>query len=234
MSAEQGTPILVTVWHTPVKVKPAILANLLGLWGLLAWLAGRREPQRPWLVRLLVGGLSTFALLSADLGHALAHIVSARLAQAPLDEILISEGMPRTVYRNDDIPARAHRQRALGGPVFNGLGLLASLALRRMAPHDSAWREVLGWSSLGHGLLLAGSLAPLPIVDGGTILKWTLVEQGRTPEQADSVVRQAGLLTGAGAAAAGVALAARRHWLPALGLLAGAAVAIAAAMDKIR
>jgi hypothetical protein len=234
MNAEQGTPTLITVWHTPVKVKPAILANMLGLWGLLTWLAGRREPEHPVLIRLLVGGLSTLALLSADLGHALAHIVSARLARAPMDEILISEGMPRTLYRDDDVPPKAHRLRALGGPVFNGVGLLASLALRRLAPHHSAWREVLGWSSLGHGLLLAGSLAPLPIVDGGTILKWTLVEQGRTPAQADRVVRRAGLVTGAGAAAAGVALAARRRWLPALGLLAGAAVAIAAAMDKIR
>lgn len=45
--------------------------------------------------------------------------------------------------------------------------------------------EVADCSSVGHGLILTGSLAPLPIVDGGSLLKWTLVERGRTPAEAD-------------------------------------------------
>ena len=234
-----------TVWGTAVRVKPAILANLIGLWGLAAWLAGRGHPERPWPLRILVGLLATTAMMVADLGHAMAHIISARYAGAPMDEILISEGMPRTLYHDNDVPPGVHRLRALGGPIYSAVGLAISCLLRGLAPRGSLVREVAGWSCLGHGFILGGSLAPLPIVDGGTMLKWTLVERGRTPEQADEVVAQVDLSLGAALTATGVALAATRRkgsarrrqpalrrWLPALGLTAAGAIAIVAARGK--
>jgi hypothetical protein len=223
-----------------VRVKPAILANLVGLWGLLAWLAGRGHPERPWSLRILAGLLSTVALMVADLGHAMAHIISARYAGAPMDEILISEGMPRTLYHDNDVPPRVHRLRALGGPIYSAVGLAASCLLHHLAPRGSLAREIAGWSCLGHGFILGGSLAPLPMVDGGTMLKWTLVERGRTPEQADEIVAQVNLSLGAALTASGVALAATRRqkpasrWLPALGLVAAGAIAIAAARGRFR
>jgi hypothetical protein len=241
MPETSRAPTLFTVWGTPVKVKPVILANVLGLWGLLSWLAGRDRTEWPWPVRLLVGALSTVALLAADIGHAMAHIVSARYAGAPMDEIVLSEGMPRTLYYDNDVPPDVHRLRALGGPVYSVVGLLTSLSVRALAPRDSLVREVAGWSSLGHGFILGGSLVPLPFVDGGTLLKWTLVERGRTEEEADAVIRQIDLGLGAATTTAGVALAAtgrglpaRHRWLAALGLIAGGAIAIAAARGRIR
>jgi hypothetical protein len=230
-----------TVWGTAVRVKPAILANLTGLWGLLAWLAGRGHPERPWPLRIVVGLISTMTLMVADLGHAMAHIVSARYTGAPMDEILISEGMPRTLYHDNDVPPRIHRLRALGGPIYSAVGLATSCLLRGLAPHGSLAREVAGWSCVGHGFILGGSLAPLPIVDGGTMLKWTLVERGRTPEQADELVAQVDLSLGAALTATGVAMAATRRgqtaarrWLPALGLIAAGAIVIVAARDRSR
>jgi hypothetical protein len=74
----------------------------------------------------------------------------------------------------------------------------------------------------------------LPIVDGGSILKWSLVASGKTPPQADLFVEQAGFATGVAACTAGAALATRRRWLPAAGLLAAGLIAIAAARGKIR
>lgn len=223
---------LFTAWGTPINLNPAILANLFGLWGLLSWWAGRRQPARPWPVRLVVGALSTLVLLAADLGHAMAHIISARSAGAPMDRIEVSAGMPRTIYLDNDVPPEVHRQRALGGPVFNAIGLAASLMLRRLAPRDSVAHEIAGWSSLGHGLLLAGSLAPLPIVDGGSILKWTIVERGRAEEEAEAVVRQANLALGASVTVTGITLAARWQWLPAFGLVAGGSILLAAGLGK--
>ena len=242
-SAPQDTPqppeAVFTVWGTAVRVKPTFLANLLGLWGFLAWLAGRSHPERPWPLRLLVGLLSMTVLMVADLGHAMAHTISARYAGAPMDEILISEGMPRTLYHDNDVPPRVHRLRALGGPIYSAVGLAISCLLRGLAPHGSLAREVAGWSCLGHGFIFGGSLAPLPIVDGGTILKWTLVERGRTPKQADEVVTQVNLSLGAGLTATGVTLAAARRqesparrWLPALGLIAAGAIAIVSARHR--
>ena len=230
-----------TIWDTRVRVRPAILANLIGLWGLLTWLAGRGHPERPWPLRILIGMLSMTALMAADLGHAAAHIFSARYAGAPMDEILISEGMPRTLYYDNDVPPRVHRLRALGGPVYSAVGLATSCLLRGLAPRGSLAREIAGWSCLGHGFILGGSLIPLPIVDGGTMLKWTLVERGRTPEQADEVVQQVDLSLGTALTVTGVALAAAgrqqtaaRRWLPVLGLIAAGAIAIAAGKGKIR
>jgi len=230
-----------TVWHTAIRVKPAVLANLAGLWGLAAWLAGRGHPGRPWPVRIVVGLLSTVAMMAADFGHAMAHIASARYAGAPMDEILISEGMPRTLYYDNDVPPRAHRTRALGGPIYSTAGLGLSCLVRGLAPQGSLAREVAGWSCLGHGFILGGALAPLPIVDGGSILKWTLVEQGRTPEEADEAVAQVDLSLGVALTATGVAVGVTRRqespsrrWLPALGLIAAGAMAIAFGRGRFR
>jgi hypothetical protein len=234
MTERDTAEIRFTLLDTPVRAKPAFFANLLALWGFLSWLAGRRRPERLWPARLIVGALSTVVLLVADLGHALAHSVSARYAAAPMDEILLAADMPRTIYQDDDVPPSAHRLRASGGPLYSALGLLSSLALRSAAPRDSLAHELAHWSCLGHGLILAGSLMPLPIVDGGVLLKWTLVEGGQTADEADQIVKQAGLSLGAAATATAAAMAARRRWLPALGLVAGGAIAIAAALDKLR
>lgn len=234
MNTHDGPPILFTFRGTPIKTSPVVLANVLGLWGGLSWLAGRRQPERSWPVRLLVGALSTLTLLVTDIGHAMAHVISAQFAGAPMDEILISESMPKTVYFDNDVPPQAHRMRALGGPIFSAVGLLISLLLRLLKPRGSVAREVAGWSCMGHGMILGGSLAPLPIVDGGSILKWTLVEQGRTPEEADDTIKQVNLGLGVAATTTGVGLATKRRWLPAIGLLLIGTAAVAAALGKLR
>ncbi len=223
-----------TVLGTPVVVQPAVLFNLAGLWGLLVWLSGRGQPERPGFERLLLGLLELFLLLSADLGHALAHTVSARLAGAPTDQILVTAGMPRTIYWNDDVPPRVHRLRAVGGPLFNAAGLLASLLVRALAAPGSLLRELADWACLGHGFILVGSLMPLPMVDGGTLLKWTWVERGRTPAEADLLVRRTSLAVGGVASVAGLALAAGRRWLPAAVLAAGGLVAMVVGLRKDR
>lgn len=234
MSAEPQPITIFKFLGTPVKVQPVVLINLAGLWAGLTWLSGRRKPDRSWLVHLVLGGMAMIAMITADFGHALAHVVSARWAGAPTDEVFISASMPRTLYDNNQVPPRAHIGRSLGGPIFSASSLLISLLLRALAPADSAARELAGWSALGHGLILAGSLAPLPIVDGGVILKWGLVEGGRSEAQAEAIVEQAGLATGAAALGAGAILAGRRRWLPAAGLALGGLVALAAARGKLR
>jgi len=225
---------LFTIHNTPVEVKTGFFANLLALCAAMSWQAGRQQPGRGGLTRVLIGGLSAAALIMADVGHAFAHTVSARYAGAPMDEIQISSGMPRTIYHEDHVPPRAHRMRAMGGPVFSALGLGISLLIRSLVPRHSIAREVADWSAVGHGLILTGSLAPLPIVDGGSLLKWTLVDRGRTHAQADQIVKQAGIATGVAATGAGVMFATRRRWLPAVGLIAAGMVAIGAALGKIR
>jgi len=230
----QNSSSMTRILDTPVEIAPGFFFNLFAIWAGMSWLMGRKHPQWDWLTRVLTGTLSGFALVVADVGHALAHSISARAAGAPMDKIQLTSGMPRTVYYEEAVPPRAHILRALGGPLFSALGLVLSLVARSLLPRDSITREVADWSSIGHGLIFTGSLAPLPIVDGGSILKWSLVESGQTPAQADQIVEQAGVATGIVAGSAGVAFAARRRWLPAAGLLVASLIAIAAAKGKIR
>jgi hypothetical protein len=219
---------------TPLEIAPGFIVNLFALWAGMSWYTGVKHPHWDLPIRIFTGALSGFALILADVGHALAHSISARAAGAPMDKIDLASGMPRTVYYDNAVTPRTHILRALGGPLYSALGLVLSLAVRSLLPPKSIACEVAGWSCIGHGLILAGSLAPLPIVDGGSILKWTLVESGKTPQEADQVVEKAGIATGIAAGTAGAAYAARRRWLPAAGLLAAGVIAIAAARGKIR
>jgi hypothetical protein len=146
-----------------------------------------------------------------------------------MNEILLSSGMPRTLYENNDVSSQTHIQRSLGGPIFSLTGFTLSLLWRRISPRGSLSRDLANASLAGHSFILLGSLAPLPMVDGGIILKWKLVEGGQSPEQADQVVRKTSLRLGAAFLGLGVMLSLIRKRKLVGGLLAAAgAVGIAA------
>ena len=182
--------ITIRVFNTPVKIKLVVLVNIVVLWALASWASIYRHPEWDLLRGILIGFFAMILLLIADIGHAMAHILSARHAGAPMDEIRISAGMPQTIYRSKDVPPSAHRMRALGGPLFNLIGLSLSLIVYGLASSIPVTRELAAWSMLGHGLILAGSLLPIPVVDGGSILKWSLVQRGMTEADADKRIRQ--------------------------------------------
>ena len=151
--------ISMRIFGTRVRVKIIVLVIIATLWGGVTWLGLYWHPDRGFWQGLLIGSLSAILLLIADFGHALAHIFSARYAGAPMDEILIAAGMPRTIYWNNQVPPNVHRMRALGGPIFNMLGLVLSLAIFGIASSNSITKELAGWSASGHGLLLIRSLS---------------------------------------------------------------------------
>ncbi len=190
----------------PVKVQPAFLPIPFLVTGVLAWIAGLRRSDRSWLQRLIVGLVALPVALFADVGHAMAHTISARLAGAPMDEILLSAEMPRTLYENNDVLPQTHILRSLGGPIFSLICVTLSLLWRSLSPRKSISRELAEISLFGHSFILLGSVVPLPMVDGGIILKWRLVQAGRSVEQADRVVQRASWGLGAALLAVGVVL----------------------------
>jgi len=117
------------IFGTPVKVKIKVLIIIAALWGSVTWLGLYWHPERGFWQGLLIGFVSAILLLIAEFGHAFAHIFSARCAGAPMDEILLSLDMPRTLYWNNDVPPNVHRKRAMGGPIFNALGFLLSIVI---------------------------------------------------------------------------------------------------------
>jgi len=213
----------------PVVAQTSFWPAPIILTGLLAWVAGLRHPKLTWLQRLGAGLLAMLIALPADIGHAMAHTVSARLAGAPMDEILLSSGMPRTLYKNNDVPPRTHILRSLSGPLFSFVGSILSLVWWRKSPHGSLRHDLAGVSLVGHSMILLGSIAPVPVVDGGTILKWKLVEAGQSPELADRTVHKISLGLGAVFLGLGVLLAIfQKRKLAGGGLAALGAVEIAA------
>ncbi|HRW08472.1 MAG TPA: hypothetical protein P5121_25395, partial [Caldilineaceae bacterium] len=69
------------------------------------------------------------------------------------------------------------------------------------------------------------SLTPLPIVDGGVILKWKLVEAGQSPEQADQIVQKTTIDMSIALLVLGalVGLRGKRKWIGSLLATGGAA-----------
>jgi hypothetical protein len=226
--------ISVKIFDTPIRIKLVFLVNIIVLWGAVTWYGLYKHPERSFLYGLFVGLLAMILLMIADIGHAIAHIFSARFASVPMDEILISAGMPRTLYSNNKILPSAHRMRAIGGPIFSGLGLLLSMAIHGIMPRDSLGGELAVWSLVGNGFILAGSLLPLPMVDGGTILKWTLVEKGKTEAEADAILRRVNWVIGITGGVVGIGLIIGKIWIAGLVCVGVGGISIAAAIGKVR
>jgi hypothetical protein len=218
--------ITLRIFSTPVRVKPAVLLIIAALWAGVTAVGLCWHPGRGFWSAVLIGFVTMLLLLLADFGHALAHIFSARYAGAPMDEVrLTATEMPHTLYNNNAVSPTVHRLRALGGPLFNGLGLLLSAAVLAIAPAGSVARELAAWSAAAHGMMLVMSLAPLPIVDGGTILKWTLVARGWSEAAAEATARRVGWLVGITAGLLGLGLLVLHVWI------IGGIFALAGAID---
>jgi hypothetical protein len=226
--------ISVRIFSTTVKIDFVVLPILIALWAGITWFGLHGHPQRNFWQGLLIGFISTVLLSLADFGHPLGHIFSARYAGAPMDEILISSNMPRTLYQHNDVTPNIHRIRALGGPIFNLAGLLLSITILEFASIHSTERELMGWSAVGHGYILVASLLPLPMVDGGTILKWTLVAGGKTEAEADDLLRRIDWMLGFVLAIAGIGLAFTKLWIVGLVSIGVGVIFFSAAAGKIR
>ena len=227
-----------TLYHfngVPVVAQPDFWPDPILLTSVLAWVAGLRKPERSWPQCLGVALLAMPVALFADIGHAMAHTIGARLAGAPMDEILLSSGMPRTLYQDNAVPPQTHIRRSLGGPIFSLIGFSFSLLWHFLSQPGSLSRDLADASLAGHSFILLGSVAPLPMVDGGIILKWKLVEAGQSPEQADQTVRKTSLSLGAGFLGLGAVLGLVRKRKLISGLLAaGGAVGIAAGIGWLK
>jgi hypothetical protein len=101
--------------------------------------------------------------------------------------------MPRLLYQDVNDPGvtpRQHILRALGGPLLNAILLPLALIWRWRARPGSLGREAAVMAVDTNAFLLFNALAPLPMIDGGPLLKWGLVARGCTPQQAAEIVRK--------------------------------------------
>lgn len=227
-------PTIFTFNQTPVKARPGFWPMVLGVWAILSWLGRWRWPGQTWSAYLLVGGIGTVLGMLVDVGHACAHTIGARLAHAPMDVVLLGADMPRTLYWNNDVSPRVHIMRSLGGPVYSGIGLLIGLVWLWLVPRGTAVRYLGEIWTIGNGFIFLAIFAPLPIVDGGVILKWLLVIFGQTEVQADAWVRRLGLGFGAILLATAVFFLVQASWIVAGICLLVSLVVFASALNLIK
>jgi len=147
----------------PARLRPSA-ALPLPVIGALVYLLARklREEQAPLLA--LAGVLSWY---EADLIHVAGHIVSSRRAGAPMDEVrwgfLAANG-----YHDHDVSPQQHIGRSLGGPIASAAAaLLYWLAWRAL--HRTLLGRVALIACVQNALVAIGSMAPLPVIDGGVI-----------------------------------------------------------------
>lgn len=227
------------IFGTPIVVKGITWLPLVELvmTGFMAWVAGKRRPERSWLERLGIGALTMPIAVGSEWCHNLAHAAAAKLVGKPMDVLRITWGTPLVVYHDisdESLTPRQHIIRSLGGPVFNALAVPVALLFRRRTHPDSVGRDVANAALGANAFLGTAALLPIPGIDGGPILKWSLVERGRTPDEADLVVRKVDGVLGTVLAASGVVAFKKRRWLLGALLAQFSAFALGFALGIIR
>lgn len=216
----------------------------LAVWGVMVVLAGRRRlgctrPQRTLAQRAAAGALAMPLVVGAEWGHNLAHMATGKLIGKPVDEMRIYAGMPRLVcYEQSDqtLTPRQHILRSLGGPLFNALAVILISIARRFLVPDTLTGELADTALRVHAFIGSVALLPIPGIDGGPILKWSLVLAGKDQGQADLSVRRLNWLLGSSLEAGMLVCLKRRRWFWAIlqGMLGGAALGCATGWLKER
>lgn len=102
--------------------------------------------------------------------HAFGHILSGKMVNSAMDELLITTTRDVNVYHGDQskIPGYVHLVRSLGGPVINIIiGVLCIFAAQWIPP--GFWKGV-NTSMISTNFFFGfGGLLPVPSVDGEVI-----------------------------------------------------------------
>ena len=239
LKPEDRPAVVGYAFGAPMVVKGYTGLPLIELvaWGVLSWMAGRKRPDWSRQKQAYAGAVTTFIMLGSEWCHNLAHTAIARRIGKPVDAIRIFWGTPLLIYYeiNDaQVSPHQHILRALGGPIFSTL--MVPLAwLARLFSRDGTLTRYAADFALGTNAFISSlSLLPIPGIDGGPLLKWSLVAHGHTPIQADEVVKRVNRLTAGGLAiASGVALKNRKGWLGAA-LVAFAAISLAISFGYLK
>jgi hypothetical protein len=211
----------------------------LAVWGVMTVLAGRRRPQRTFFERAAVGAMAMPLVVGSEWGHNLAHMATGQLIGKPVDELRIYGGLPRLVcteHSDQAVAPHQHILRSLGGPLFNGLVVVLVKFWRRAARPDSLAGELADVALTVNTFISSVALLPIPGIDGGPLLKWSLVLAGQNEAQADESVRRLNWFLGGSLAGCMLVSLRQRRWILAYlqGMLGAAALSIAAGWLKER
>ena len=150
---------------------------------------------------------------------------------------LVVSGQAAPIYydiNDQQVSPSQHILRASGGPMFNALMVPLTLLTRHATREGTLARYCADFAVGTNSFIATMALLPIPGIDGGPILKWSVVKGGRSPQEADEVVKKVNLAVGSGlGAAAGVAISKHRTWIgAALAAFAATSLAIGVGILK--
>jgi len=236
---EKNITILCHIFGTPLAIQGIswLPLNQLFFWVLFTWRSVRKHPTWTGFKHLILGGLRMAVLLGAEWCHNLAHVAAARAVDKPVDAMRIIVGMPGLIYDEPEHPSitpRQHLIRSLGGPVCNTVLLAVSKVFQRFTPTGSTAREVAD-TAVGMNIFIAtASLLPVPVFDGGPILKWSLIGRGISPAKAAVIATRTNQVLGPGLLGIAAVAMGKKHWLLAFILAFLGALSLAAGLGKIK
>ncbi|MCA9858671.1 MAG: hypothetical protein KC438_03075 [Thermomicrobiales bacterium] len=105
----------------------------------------------------------TAGMAAAGAVHAVGHIVTARMVEAPMDTLLLTPIRTFTLYDDtgETISADQHRGRAIGGPVANITAGIGALLLSIVVKH-----RYLRFFGIASTFIGVGALVPVAGNDG--------------------------------------------------------------------
>jgi Zn-dependent protease len=239
LQPEDQPTTLGRIFGTPLVVKGITGLPLLELaaWGILTYIAGRKKPGWSRSKRGVAGALTTIILFGSEWGHNLAHTAVAHHIGKPPDAIRIVWGTPLLIYydiNDQQVSPRQHILRASGGPIFNAFLVPVAWIAKSLTREGSLAHYVANFALATNSFISAVSLLPIPGIDGGPLLKWSLVEGGNSREQADEMVKKVNLALGSGfTVAAGAAVRKQHRWLGAV-IAAFAAISLAIGLGLLK
>ena len=209
---------ITSVFSAPIVVKGKSWLPFVELitWLIMARIAKKRVPTRSWLQCLGVGALTMPIVLGSEWGHNFAHALAAQWVGKPVNAIRILWGTPILVYydiNETGVTPRQHILRALGGPLFNLLLVPIAFIARQCSKPDSLTRDVASAALAANLFIPLAGILPIPGIDGGALLKWSLVERGQSIQQADQTIQKVNGIMGAGLALGTSLAVKKRRWI---------------------
>jgi len=120
--------------------------------------------------RLYQSMLFTIAVELTTVFHAFGHILSGKIVNSAMNELLITTTRDVNLYHGDQshVPGYIHLARSLGGPLFNLL--VAGVCIFFSTKFSQGFVSDLLASLIGTNLFFGiGSFVPIPSVDGEVI-----------------------------------------------------------------
>ena len=151
-----GVDYAVTMW----AVLNPLLMSVMGIAAAMI-----TKPVADTMPQIVVGFGYGILIMLASFLHGLGHIISSRMANAPMETLVATMTVNITRYPEDegDLPARVHIGRAIGGPILN-----LAVGLTMLVLGENHATQFFGGINL---LFFVITISPIPSVDGWTILR---------------------------------------------------------------